>query len=273
LAISNVPGEELGPKPLSKLAIEITQPANNSAVNDLKEIRGSVLCRTGVVEKVQVRLKSSEAEKVSAWAEADWSESKTASEANRRDWKIALPKVRNGSYEVECRAKLTGETFAAYTGCFFSVDQTAPVINFFPLHDQVVLTDFFEIGGEIDKKARIEFMICRVSEAEDQKRYWNGSEWTARADDPGAKLRGTLSGDYWFPSAETGLPKAGRIESGTYLVSVFAFDRAGNEGRAAITVRAATGAIPKDSVELSHLEVSQPAEAQRQGHPAEQHRE
>ena len=104
------------------------------------------------------------------------------------------------------------------------------------MHDQQTIVDFADVSGEIDLTATIQFSIRKVNEIDELNSYWNGSTWTTNRADPRRKLRAACGQDFWFPAAETVLPKAREIPAGTYLISVSAVDRLGNEGRAAITV-------------------------------------
>lgn len=216
-------------------ALTITQPSQNAALARLAEIKGSIVSQSGRVDLVQVRLKSLAGRNFSEWQSAEWTADKD-SNAQLSEWKVSVPKLKEGAYEIECRALQAGKTILASSVNTFAIDRTAPVISFFPLRDQKSVVDFSEIGGEIDKAAQIQFSICRVNDSEELNRYWNGSEWSASPDSPGVKLRGSSNRDYWFPSAETPLPKIGQIERGMYLISASAVDGAGNLGRAAVTV-------------------------------------
>lgn len=127
-------------------------------------------------------------------------------------------------------ANIVGKTTTSH-------DRTAPSIRFLPLHDQQGVADFSQIGGEVNEEAVIVFTISRLEESLENVRYWTGREWTANSNEPGTNLRGASVDSFWFRAAETFLPKTSEIDPGSYVINVSAFDRAGNEGRAAITVR------------------------------------
>jgi len=240
------------PESTNRIAVKITHPCNQAIIATLNEIKGSTVSQSGIVDVVQVRLKSVAGGKPSDWQSAEWIvDQNTNAQRQLTEWRILAPRLREGAYEIECQATRAGKIIVGSNKSTFVIDRTAPVISFFPLHDQTPVVDFSEIGGEIDKAAEIHFSICRVNDSEELNRYWNGSEWTANPENSGVKLRGSSNRDYWFPSAETPLPKSSQIERGMYLISACAVDRAGNRGRAAITVRKTGAPSNLESTALS----------------------
>jgi len=236
---ANVRGSERPTEKQAIIPVTITliSPTNRAVISTATELKGAAVCADGVVESVQVRLRHVNSRKIWPWQTAHWTAlTGTNSTAHHLPWQTGLPRLDDGHYEVECRSYLAGETNGVLSYHSFSIDRGAPGISFFPLHDQQTLHDFSDLGGEIDKEAQVEFMICRVNESAERNSYWDGSSWTFNADDPAVKLRAASAGGFWFPSAETTLPKPGQIEIGTYTISASAHDSAGNEGRAAITI-------------------------------------
>jgi hypothetical protein len=220
------------PAAVAPVVISLTSPTNRAVINGVTELKGVADLVGGVVESVEVRLKHINSRKVWPWQTARW----TSEASTTSGWQVSLPRLEEGQYEVECRGYAAGETNGTLSYHWFTIDRSAPRISFFPLHDQQTVRDFSEIGGEIDKAARVQFTICRVNESAEGNRYWNGSGWISNAPDTQLKLQAASTGGFWFPSAETMLPKPEQIEVGNYLLCASALDDAGNEGRAAITI-------------------------------------
>jgi hypothetical protein len=248
---SNLVADE-HPESTNRIAVKITHPCNHAVIASLNEIKGSTVSQGGIMDVVQVRLKSVAGGKPSDWQSAEWiADQNTNAQRQLTEWRILAPQLKEGAYEIECQATRAGKIIMASNKSTFVIDRTAPVISFFPLHDQTSVVDFSEIGGEVDKTAEIQFSICRVNDSEELNRYWNGSEWIANPENSGVKLHGSSNRDYWFPSAETPLPKSTQIGRGMYLISASAVDRAGNRGRAAITVRKTGAPSNLESTALS----------------------
>jgi hypothetical protein len=219
----------------------ISSPTNGSIVSTIREISGETLCPAGLSGAVQIRLRHVATGKFWDWAEDRWNDNGALefipAEGTQTPWRILLPQLAEGRYELQCSSIDSGVRRSSRNSRFL-VDRTAPSVSFFPLHDQETIDDVFEIGGEIDEPAEIQFTIWRVSARGQRLTCWNGKTWDANV--AKSELRASSAHGYWFPAAETTLPKADEIQSGTYLISATAVDGAGNEGRAAVTVHKAS---------------------------------
>jgi hypothetical protein len=231
----------------NEITLTLNNLTNHSVLSKLREISGTVSSPKIPVQGVLIRLHDLESGGSWDWEQASWTEDLDGAQerlalADNSTFKTPLPRLHSGRYDIYVQAVLSSK---ARTGTFdspvvirqsFVIDSRTPGINFFPLHDQQTVFDFSDIGGEIDKTSEIRLSISQVNEITELSSYWNGASWQTNSADPQIKLRVSSSGDFWFPSAETRLPKASDISPGMYLISVSAIDRAGNEGRAAITV-------------------------------------
>ena len=236
----NVLASSPGNRISNPVGTSISSPAHGSILNSLREISGVSLSPNSASGVIELRLRDIRSGNYWDWQEERWVADAciqfSAPEGILTPWTIAVPRLSTGRYEIECRTSLGPESTRICARHIFCIDRTAPTIWFYPLHDQQTVGDFSDIGGELSESAEVSFTIGRVNELGQRASYWNGANWTASIDDAGLKLRATNARDFWFPSAETKLPKASQIEPGIYLISVSAIDRAGNEGRAAITV-------------------------------------
>jgi hypothetical protein len=215
----------------------ILSPANGSVVSTVGEISGETLCPSGLNGTVQIRLRHVATAKTWDWSEERWSDDSAvefkAIEGTQTPWRILLPRLAEGRYEVECRTIIDSVSQRTSAQNRFLIDRTPPRISFFPLHDQQTIDDAFEISGDIHEPSEIRFSIWRLSR-EKRIACWTGKAWESASSN--STLRASSANGYWFPAAETELPKAEQIQDGTYLISATAHDRAGNEGRAAVTV-------------------------------------
>ena len=222
------------------IGTSISSPLHASVLKSLHEISGVTLSPEGASGVIELRLRDIRSGNYWDWQQERWVPDAciqfSAPEGVLTPWSIAVPRLSTGRYEVECRTSLGPQSGRISARHVFCIDRTAPTIWFYPLHDQQTVTDFGDIGGELSEAAEVRFTIGRVNESGQRASYWNGGSWTAAAEDTKLNLRGATARDFWFPSAETKLPRASQIVPGTYLISVSAIDRAGNEGRAAITV-------------------------------------
>ena len=230
----------------SEITLTFNNLTNYSILPKLSQVSGTAVSANVALHGIAVRLRDLESGDWWNWEQASWSEDRTGNQktvpvTDNLNWKTPLPRLASGRYEISVQAVIVSKVgkgtfnWPVATRRAFIIDSRPPGINFFPLHDQQTVFDFSEIGGEIDKDARIQLSISRVNELSELNRYWNGANWQTNADAQ-IKLGVSSAGDFWFPSAETRLPKASEIPPGMYLISVSAIDRAGNEGRAAITV-------------------------------------
>ncbi len=225
--------------PANPVGVSIASPRNGMACNHLSEVSGVMFCPSGTVGHVHIRLKHIATGTTWNWREEGWSPDSwiqfDAPEGVVTPWALAPPKLAEGRYEIECRTSLDPAPPRLAARHSFVIDRTSPRVSFLPLHDQQTFFDLSELAGEIDEQAEIQFTISCARNLE-LRRYWNGSIWTGDASDPHLNLPAASAGGFWFPAAETRLPRPSQIEPGTYLIAVSAFDRAGNEGRAAITI-------------------------------------
>jgi hypothetical protein len=216
----------------------IINPTNASAIHSVSEISGISFMPNGFAGSTEIRLRQVATGKYWDWKAEGWSEDGILrvpiAEGTAVPWKIMPPKLSDGRYEVECAVQLGGASRQTSASSFV-IDRIAPQIGFFPLHDQQSIADLGEIGGEVDEWAEIRFSICRIADPAQSAEYWDGHGWT-RERTP-TLLRAASANGYWFPAAETTIPNSAALQPGTYLISVTAFDRAGNEGRAALTLR------------------------------------
>jgi hypothetical protein len=229
--------EETETKPAARDRVNMTMNVTNGSVlAGLSQITVTVCQADTGIDGVLVHLRElSRSKEISCIAKLSPPTNSNRCD-NELNWTATIPRLRDGRYEVSAQALLDEDSPAVSTSRNIVIDGTAPDISFFPLHDQQPIADFSEVGGEIDEVAAIEFSICQVNDTIDQKIYWNGKTWSTNRNDPAIRMRAGSVGDFWFSSTETALPKSAEIPAGNYLISVFAFDRAGNEGRAAVTV-------------------------------------
>jgi hypothetical protein len=219
-----------------QVTLTISNLTNGAVFPNLSRIRGTVCSSGSPVEGVLVQLRElSRSREISCVAKLGVS-ARSATCQSELSWTATLPRLRDGRHEVTAQALLDEGVRPASVRRTIVIDGTSPDISFFPLHDQQAIADFSEVGGEIDEVAAIEFSICRFDDTAEQKSYWNGTAWSTNRNDPSIKIRAGSVGDLWFASEDTALPKAADIPAGNYLISAFAIDRAGNEGRAAVTV-------------------------------------
>jgi len=225
--------------PANPVGASIASPLNGAAFNHLTEVSGEMFCPSGMVGHVRISLKHIATGTTWNWKEDGWSADSwiqfDAPEGIVTPWALSVPKLAEGRYEIECRTSLDAAPPRLAARHSFLIDRTRPRVSFLPLHDQQTFFDLSELGGEIDEQAEIRFTLSYSPDFELRK-YWDGSDWTGDAGDPHVNLSAASTGGFWFPAAETKLPKPNQIAPGTYLIAVSAFDRAGNEGRAAITI-------------------------------------
>jgi len=215
----------------------VQNPLNAASIHSLQTFRGFVDAPEGVNGTMQMRLRHIATGRFWDWTAQQWSDDGLltipVTEPGRTPWTVVAPALAEGRYQLECSFR-DGTVLERAIVSSFSIDRTPPQISFLPLHDQQVIEDFSEIGGEITKPAEIRFSICRLTEQGLRVGCWNETAWSGAEES--SLLNGASSGGFWFPAAGAKLPHAGQIENGSYLVFASAVDRAGNEGRAAITV-------------------------------------
>jgi len=215
----------------------IASPTNAAALHSLHEISGIAYLPNGALGTAEIRLRQVGTGKCWDWLLDRWSEDAVLRlplrEAAPVPWNIATPDLSEGRYQVECSMQLAGLNNPVSVHSFI-VDRTAPSISFFPLHDQETIDDLSEVGGEINEVADVHFSISRLSDAGHTSEWWDGEHWTNKL--PSPSLRGATARGFWFRAAGTTLPRRQDLQNGTYLILASAIDRAGNEGRAAVTV-------------------------------------
>jgi hypothetical protein len=236
LTVFSAVSEETPEPFMNYVTLTIRNVTNGTVLPNLSKISGTVrafgLPVDGVVVHVREILRGKE---ISCVAKLGFATTNAAGETELT-WTVCLPRLRDGRYEMNAQPLVKEHVPPNSVHRNIVIDGTSPEISFAPLHDQQVIADFSEVGGEIDEVAAIELSICRVEESIEQNTYWNGVTWTTNRDDHSIRIRAGSVGDLWFAPTETALPKATEIPAGNYLISAFAFDRAGNEGRAAVTV-------------------------------------
>jgi hypothetical protein len=215
----------------------IASPTNAAALRSVHGISGVAYLPKGELGTAEIRLRQVATGKCWDWLSDRWSEDAVLRiplrEAAPVPWDIVTPDLSEGRYQVECSLQLAGLTHPASVHSFI-VDRTAPSISFFPLHDQETIDDLSDVGGEINEVAEVHFSISRLSDAGQPSEWWDGEHWTNKL--PGPSLRGATARGFWFRAADTMLPQRRDLQNGTYLILASAIDRAGNEGRAALTV-------------------------------------
>ena len=215
----------------------IASPTNAAALRSVHGISGVAYLPKGELGTAEIRLRQVATGKCWDWLSDRWSENGVLHiplrAATPVPWKIVTPNLPEGRYQVEGAIQIAGLGYPISVHSFM-VDRTAPDISFFPLHDQETIDDLSEVGGEINEVAEIHFSISRLRDAGQASEWWDGEHW--RNGEPRRSLRAATARGFWFRAADTKLPRRENLQNGTYLILASAVDRAGNEGRAAVTV-------------------------------------
>jgi hypothetical protein len=246
----NVLASESPPRNFTGRAL-IVSPTNAAALSAVHEISGLAYLPKGALGRAEIRLRQVATRKCWDWTSDGWRDEGVLriplSEGIAVPWNIVTPELAEGRYQVECTLQLEGSVGPSSISSFV-LDRTTPSIGFFPLHDQQTVDDLSDVGGEIDEPAEVHFSISRLSEAGQSSEWWDGNSWSQQTSSIRSLAAATAHG-FWFRAAETSVPQGQYLEPGTYLILVSAIDRAGNEGRAAVTVhkRPAGAASPNRS--------------------------